>query len=176
MTTESGEVDRVAKNPVAAPSRHEFVTLAGQRYACIRDVDRLDPFLMSIVSDSDAWLFVGSNSPFTAGRVDPDGAMFPYQTVDKLLSHADGSGAVSVFRVRRGGSGPSLWEPWRSDAHALPITRNLYKHVLGTSVLFEEINHELGLRFTWSLSTCAQFGLCLLYTSDAADDLLCVDL
>jgi len=159
MTTESGEVDRVAKNPVAAPARHEFVTLAGQRYACIRDVDRLDPFLMSIVSDSDAWLFVGSNSPFTAGRVDPDGAMFPYQTVDKLLSHADGSGAVSVFRVRRGGSGPSLWEPWRSDAHALPITRNLYKHVLGTSVLFEEINHELGLRFTWSLSTCAQFGL-----------------
>ncbi len=159
MTTESGEVDGLAKNSAAAPARHEFVTLAGQRYACIRDVDRLEPFLMSIVSDSDAWLFVGSNSPFTAGRVDPDGAMFPYQTVDKLLSHADGSGAVSVFRVRRGGSGPSLWEPWRSDADALPITRNLYKHVLGTSVLFEEINHELGLRFTWSLSTCAQFGL-----------------
>jgi hypothetical protein len=26
-------------------------------------------------------------------------------------------------------------------------------------VLFEEINHELGLRFTWSVSTCTQFGL-----------------
>src|SRR5450759_977898 len=159
MTTESGEVDRVAKNPVAAPARHEFVTLAGQRYACIRDVDRLDPFLMSIVSDSDAWLFVGSNSPFTAGRVDPDGAIFPYQTVDKLLAHADGSGSLSAFRVRRGSQGSSLWEPWRSDSHALPITRNLYKHVLGTKVLFEEINHELGLRFTFSLSTCTQFGL-----------------
>ena len=81
-------------NPAEAPARHEFVTLAGQRYACIRDVDHLAPFLMSIVSDSDAWLFVGSNSPFTAGRVDPDGAMFPYQTVDKLLRHADGSGSA----------------------------------------------------------------------------------
>ena len=159
MTTESGEVDRLVQNPAEAPARHEFVTLAGQRYACIRDVDRLAPFLMSIVGDSDAWLFVGSNSPFTAGRVDPDGAVFPYPTVDKLLRHTDGSGSLSVFRVRRGGSGPWLWEPWRSDARALPITRNLYKHVLGTNVLFEEINHELGLRFTWSLSTCAQFGL-----------------
>lgn len=149
----------LVQNPAEAPARHEFVTLAGQRYACIRDVDRLAPFLMSIVSDSDAWLFVGSNSPFTAGRVDPDGAMFPYQTVDKLLRHADGSGSASAFRVRRGGSGPSLWEPWRSDSHALPVTRNLYKHVLGTNVLFEEINHELGLRFRWSLSPCAQFGL-----------------
>ena len=137
MTTESGEVDGLAQSPAKGPARHEFVTLAGQRYACIRNVDHLAPFLMSIVSDSDAWLFVGSNSPFTAGRVDPDGAMFPYQTVDKLLRHADGSGSLSAFRVRRGGSGPWLWEPWRSESHALPITRNLYKHVLGTNVLFE---------------------------------------
>ncbi|MGD0861391.1 MAG: hypothetical protein ABSA21_01345 [Candidatus Limnocylindrales bacterium] len=159
MTTEKGPVGDLVQNPAEAPARHEFVTLAGQRYACIRNVDHLAPFLMSIVSDSDAWLFVGSNSPFTAGRVDPDGAMFPYQTVDKLLRHADGGGSLSAFRVRGGGSGPWVWEPWRSDSHALPVTRNLYKHVLGTNVLFEEINHELGLRFTWSLSTCAQFGL-----------------
>ena len=37
---------------------HQFVSLAGrsldgQRYACIRNVDRLEPFLMSIVGDSD---------------------------------------------------------------------------------------------------------------------------
>jgi hypothetical protein len=159
MTIEKDEVDGLAQKHAEASARPEFVTLAGQRYACIRDVDQLAPFLMSIVSDSDAWLFVGSNSPFTAGRADPDGAMFPYQTVDKLLRHADGSGSVSAFRVRRGGSGPWLWEPWRSDAQTLPITRNLYKHVLGTNVLFEEINHELGLRFTWSLGTCGQYGL-----------------
>ena len=159
MTTERGPLGDFVQSAAAAPALHEFVSLEGQRYACIRDVDHLAPFLMSIVSDSDAWLFVGSNSPFTAGRVDPDGAMFPYETVDKLLRHADGSGSLSAFRVRRGGSNSSLWEPWRPDSQGLPITRNLYKHVLGTNVLFEEINHELGLRFTWSLSTCAQFGL-----------------
>ena len=159
MTTERGPLGDSVQSAAAAPARHEFVTVAGQRYACIRDVDHLAPFLMSIVSDSDAWLFVGSNSPFTAGRVDPDGAMFPYENQDKLLRHADGSGSLSAFRVFRGGSGPALWEPWRPDSQGLPITRNLYKHVLGTNVLFEEINHELGLRFTWSLSTCAKFGL-----------------
>jgi hypothetical protein len=139
--------------------KHEFVARDGERYALIRNVDRLDPFLMSIVGDSDAWLFIGSNTPFTAGRASPDGAIFPYQTVDKLLGHADGAGSLSAFRVRRAGSSPSLWEPWRSDSRGTPVTRNLYKHVLGTSVLFEEIHDGLGLRFAWSLSTCAQFGL-----------------
>jgi hypothetical protein len=159
MTTKKGPVGDLVQNPAETPARHEFVTLAGQRYACIRDVDHLAPFLMSIVSDSDAWLFVGSNSPFTAGRVDPDHAMFPYETADKLLRHSDGAGSLSAFRVSRDGSAPSLWEPWRSGSHALAITRNIYKHIVGTNVLFEEINRDLGLRFTWSLSTCQQYGL-----------------
>ena len=149
----------MTQNRERPAARHEFVNLDGRRHACIRDVDRLDPFFMSIVGDSDVWLFVGSNSPFTAGRMDPDHAMFPYQTVDKLLRHADSSGAMSIFRVGRGGSAATDWEPWRGDTHGRGVTRNLYKHVLGTSVVFEETNHDLGLRFTWSLSTCKQFGL-----------------
>jgi hypothetical protein len=149
----------MAQNREKPVARHEFVSLDGQRYACIRDVDRLEPFLMSIVGNSDVWLFLGSNSPFTAGRVDPDHAMFPYQTADKILRHADGQGASSVFRVRRDGSAVSVWEPWRADTDGRAVTRNLYKHVLGTSALFEEIDTDLGLRFTWSLSTCEEFGL-----------------
>lgn len=56
------------------------VVIHGQEYPCIRNVDRMPPFLMSVVSDSDFWLFVGSNGGFTAGRVDPDHAVFPYQS------------------------------------------------------------------------------------------------
>jgi hypothetical protein len=85
--------------------------------------------------------------------------MFPYQTVDKLLRHSDTSGAVSAFRVVRDGGAPLLWEPWGPYNRAFRIGRNLYKHVLGTSVTFEETNFDLGLRLSWTLSTCERFGL-----------------
>ena len=135
---------------------NEFLMIDGDNYICIRDVDKLDPFLMSVVSDSDHWLFVGSNSPFTAGRVDADHALFPYQTVDKILRHPDTSGALTVMLVKRGDQW-LLWEPWH-DGHAYRISRHLYKHVYGTSVIFEEINHDLGLCFRWSLTTCEPYG------------------
>ena len=112
----------------------EFVTLDGENYICIRHVEKLSPFLMSIVSDSDHWLFVGSNSPFTAGRVDADHALFPYQTVDKLLRDPGTSGALTVMLVKRGNQW-LLWEPWR-DGHDYRISRHLYKHVYGTGAIF----------------------------------------
>ena len=91
-----------------------FVTIDGDRYARIGAVDAMPPFFMSVVSDSDLWLFVGSNGAFTAGRKDPDHGLFPSQTVDKILRDADASGVRSAFLVNRGGH-TSLWEPWRHD-------------------------------------------------------------
>ncbi len=135
----------------------EFIELDGETYTCIRHVDAIDPFLMSVVSDSDHWLFVGSNTPFTAGRVDGDSALFPYQTVDKLMRHADTSGALSIFHVRHGNQW-RLWEPWRSSGCVYRIERHLYKHVHGTSVIFEETNADLGLRFRWRLGACEPYG------------------
>ena len=38
------------------------VEIDGQDYLCIPNVDQMPPFLMSVVSDSDFWLFVGSNA------------------------------------------------------------------------------------------------------------------
>src|SRR5271155_1274912 len=139
------------------PIRGEFAEIDGQAYYSIRNVDRLAPFLMSIVSDADLWLFVGSNSPFTAGRIDPDNALFPYQTVDKILRHPDTSGALSVLLVRADERW-ALWEPWQDSGRIYRIDRHLYKHIHGSSVIFEEINHDLGLRFRWNLSTCEPYG------------------
>jgi hypothetical protein len=113
---------------------------------------------MSVVSDSDHWLFVGSNSPFTAGRIDPDNALFPYQTVDKILRRPDTSGLLSILLVLRGEHW-ALWEPWQASGRVYRISRHLYKHIYGTSVLFEEINHDLGLNFRWSLSACEPYGI-----------------
>lgn len=130
------------------------VVIDGQEYLAIPDVDRMPPFLMSVVSDSDFWLFVGSNGGFTAGRVDPDHAVFPYQTADKILSQPKASGVLTVFKVDG-----VLWEPWAAASPQPGITRNLYKHVAGTSVLFEEIHPALGLAFRYELSVSERFGL-----------------
>ncbi|MEX1295747.1 MAG: hypothetical protein AB1Z67_06210 [Candidatus Limnocylindrales bacterium] len=135
-----------------------FVTIDGVRYARIVDVDAMPPFLMSIVSDSDVWLFVGSNGAFTAGRKDPDHGLFPSQTVDKILRDPNASGVHSTFLVSRDGR-TLLWEPWRDVPGTRRRHRNLYKRVDGTAVLFEEIDEELGLRFRWSLAACEAFGV-----------------
>jgi hypothetical protein len=135
-----------------------FTTIGGERFAAIYDVDGMAPFLMSIASDSDAWLFVGSNGPLVAGRRSPDTALFPYQTVDKILRHPTTSGARTVFLVSRGGE-TSLWEPWLQVPSVYRITRNLYKRIDGTAVLFEEVNEDLGLRFRSTVSACDRFGL-----------------
>ncbi len=135
-----------------------FETIDGERYARICNVDQMAPFLMSIASDSDAWLFIGSNGPFVAGRRSPDTALFPYQTVDKILRDPTTSGARTIVLVSRG-EDTSLWEPWLDAPRVYRITRNLYKRIDGTAVLFEEINRDLGLRFRWSVSACDRFGL-----------------
>jgi hypothetical protein len=145
-------------HPADGTATGGFETLADERYAVIRDVDRLAPFLMNIVSDGDTWLFAASNGPFTAGRRDADAALFPYQTVDKLLGHPDTSGALTILLVTRGGR-TSLWEPGQDSGRAYDITRNLYKSVIGTSLVFEEINRDLRLRMRATLTTCDEFGV-----------------
>ncbi len=135
-----------------------FESLGDERFAVIRDVDRMAPFLMNVVTDSDLWLFVGSNGPFTAGRRNPDRALFPYQTADKILRHADTSGALTILHVTRGEQ-TALWEPWADGRRVHRVTRNLYKSVAGETLVFEEVNHDLSLRFRATLTGCGRFGL-----------------
>ena len=132
----------------------EHVMLGAEPFICIRNVDRMPPFLMNVVSDSDVWLFVGSNAGMTAGRGDPDHAVFPYQTADRILNQPQTSGVFSLLEVDG-----EQWEPWSPSNTTEDITRNLYKHATGTSVLFEEIHHSLRMRFSWTLATSGTFGL-----------------
>ena len=132
----------------------EHVLVDGEPHLCIRNVNLMTPFLMTVVSDSDLWMFLGSNTGFTAGHRNPDRAIFPYQTVDKILHQPKASGVLSLIDVDG-----ALWEPWSTTAPTAEITRNLYKHTSGTSVRFEEIHHVLATKFTWSLTTSEQFGI-----------------
>lgn len=149
----------IGQNPLPPPPERpvlENLVIDGESFIGIRNVDAMPPFLMSVVSNGNLWLFVGSNAPFTAGRTDADHAIFPYRTADKILNQS-GGGSRSIFMVERE-CGLALWEPWQSSPGPYRIERNLFKSVFGTSVLFEEINHDLGLRFTWRLAGSEKFG------------------
>ena len=75
-----------------------FVTSEGEEYYRIAAYDRLAPFLMSLPSDTDLWMFVTSGGGLTAGRVDPEGSLFPYVTVDQLHDAHHHTGPLTLIR------------------------------------------------------------------------------
>ena len=65
-----------------------LVEIDGEGFYAVPDVDQMPPFLMSVVSDGDRWMFVSSSGALTAGRADTSGALFPYETDDRLHQSA----------------------------------------------------------------------------------------
>jgi hypothetical protein len=148
---------RTDNAPMAAVAG-EFVDLDGERFYAIRHVDRMPPFLMSVVSSGDHWLFASSSGGLSAGRVSPDTALFPYITVDKIHESALHTGPRTLVRVEAQDR-LHVWEPFnREQDGAFDVSRHLYKNVSGNKLCFEEVNHELGLAFRYSWLTSDAFG------------------
>lgn len=136
----------------------EFLTIEGERFYAIRNVDRMPPFFMSITSNVDHWLFISSSGGLTAGRVSPETALFPYITVDKIHESGPHTGSMTVLRVTSGDR-QLLWEPFnREHDGRYSTSRHLYKNVLGNKLRFEEINHDLQLAFRYTWVTSDTFG------------------
>jgi len=136
----------------------EFLTLAGERYYAIRNVDGMAPFFISLVSDSDHWLFISSTGGLTAGRVSPDTALFPYVTVDKIHESVPHTGSKTLIATVANGQRHE-WEPFnRAHEGRYSTSRNLYKNVLGNKLCFEEINHDLQLAFRYWWLTSDIYG------------------
>ena len=136
----------------------EFINMAGERYYAIRNVDEMAPFFISVVSNSDHWLFVSSTGGLTAGRVSPETALFPYLTVDKIHGSGTHTGSKTMLRVEVDGE-PNEWEPFNSEHDGRYRTsRNLYKNTLGNKLCFEEINHDLQLAFVYTWATSDIYG------------------
>jgi hypothetical protein len=135
-----------------------FVELDGERLYRIANVDRLAPFLISLVSSTDHWMFVASSGGLTAGRVSPETALFSYETVDRLYDCHPHTGPLTIFHVARAGR-TQRWEPFSERAaEQYHIERNLYKNALSTTLVFEEINHDLGLAFRAAWQSSPRFG------------------
>ena len=145
-----------------APPAGGFVTLDGEAHYRIPTYHRMRPFLVSVASDTDLWMFVASGGGLTAGRRDPDGALFPYETVDRLHDGHHHTGPVTLLRVRGRGRRGALaaWEPLSDRSAEDPrVERSLYKNVLGNRLVFEEVHHGLGLAFRYRWTGSDELGL-----------------
>jgi hypothetical protein len=140
--------------PPAGRVSGDFVSLESERFYRIANSDQMEPFFMSVVSASNHWMFISSDGGLTAGRRNSDHALFPYSTEDTIHDSSDHTGSRTILRVAKDGRW-SLWEPFSRHCRALyDVSRNLFKNVSGTKLMFEEINHDLGLVFrsTWTPS------------------------
>ena len=135
-----------------------LVNIDNEVYYKISNSDKMRPFFMSIVSDSNHWMFISSNGSLTAGRKNSEFALFPYYTDDKITEAVEITGSKSIFQVEKNQE-LHLWEPF-SDRFAgkYKTTRNLYKNEYGNKVLFEEINHDLELTFQYQWNSTNTFG------------------
>jgi hypothetical protein len=130
----------------------------GESFYKISNVQTMRPFFMSIVSDSNHWLFVSSNGGISAGRKNPEFALFPYCTDDKIIDTAEITGSKTMIRVSKNGK-TIVWEPFSIRSEGLfDISRNLYQNRFSNKVIFEEINHDLELSFQYEWNTSNQFG------------------
>lgn len=135
-----------------------FEDINGESFYKIANYHQMDPFFMTIVSNSDHWMFISSNGALTAGRKNPDIALFPYYTVDKIQDSTEISGSKTILLVHRE-AGSFLWEPFSDKYNGIyNIQRNIYKSVYGNKVLFEEINNDLGVSFSYTWMNSEKYG------------------
>ena len=146
-------------HPGAAEARGALVDMDGERGYEIAGVDAMPPFLMTVASDSDHWMFVSSTGGLTAGRRSPDQALFPYTTDDRLHDSVDHTGPLTILRVDTGDGRALLWQPLSSRHAGLYRTsRRLAKSLRGNRLRFNETNHDLELEFSYQWATSHRFG------------------
>ena len=136
----------------------QFVEIDGEKYYQIHNYHNMSDFFMSIVSDSDHWMFISSNGSLSAGRKNRDNSLFPYYTVDKIHDSNDFTGSYTCLLVEKE-SKTYVWEPFTDDSQKFyHITRNLYKSIYGNSLIFEEVNTKLGITFRYGWYNSEKFG------------------
>ena len=75
------------------------MTLHGEKYYLIEHFDRMSPFFISLASDTDLWMYISSTGGLSCGRRNPEQALFPYYTDDKITENADHTGAKTIIRL-----------------------------------------------------------------------------
>ena len=138
----------------------KFVNIDGERFYEIVDYDEMQPFFISLASDTDLWMYLSSTGGLTAGRQSPEKALFPYYTDDKITDSAAFTGPRTVITSPDLPSGEELpWEPFSDRYKGIyDIERRIAKSVTGNKIIFTEENKTLGLRFSYMWAPAGRHG------------------
>ena len=136
----------------------KYINIDGEKFYEIRNYDHMQPFFISLASDTDLWMYLSSTGGLTCGRRSPDFALFPYYTDDKITQNYTFTGARTLVRVIKEGKA-FVWEPFSVNNEALyNIERRICKSVTGNTILFEETNRTCGLLFRYIWQHADRFG------------------
>ena len=136
----------------------KYVNIEGETFYKIENYEQMKDFFISVVSDSDHWMFISTRGGLTAGRINSENALFPYYTDDKVSDGSPFTGSRTIALATIADK-TSLWEPFSEQYNGIyKTTRNLYKNVFGDKLIFEEINHDLALTFRYAWRTSDKFG------------------
>ena len=135
------------------------MTLHGEKYYLIEHFDRMSPFFISLASDTDLWMYISSTGGLSCGRRNPEQALFPYYTDDKITENADHTGAKTIIRLSDSATRGLPWEPFSDRYMGVYRTkRSIAKSVVGNRLLFMEQNLDLGLTFCYEWMPAGQWG------------------
>ena len=114
----------------------------------ISDFHLMDPFLMTITSGEDHWMYISSTGCLTAGRNKAEFALFPYVTDDILHKNSSFTGPITIIRIKKGNQ-DLVWEPFSNNNDMFNLNRNLYKNSIGNTIIFEEIKYFNSIIFIY---------------------------
>ncbi|MEE0951531.1 MAG: hypothetical protein U0L62_04905 [Paludibacteraceae bacterium] len=139
-------------------AKGQFITVQGEKYYEIANYDAMQPFFISLASDTDLWMYLASTGGLTAGRRSPEQALFPYYTDDKITEQYEQTGPKTILHVTLDGK-TYLWEPFSQRMEGLyAIERKIAKSTIGNKIIFCEENTTLGLRFSYLWAPAGQYG------------------
>ena len=135
-----------------------FVLIDNEKYYQITQYDKMQPFFISLASDSNHWMYISSTGGLSAGRKNPDTALFPYYTDDKISESAEITGSKTILHVIKDYK-RYLWEPFSDRNKGIyKIERSIAKSTVGNKLIFTEKNLDLCLTFSYSWMNSDDFG------------------
>ncbi|MBR3407730.1 MAG: hypothetical protein IKG86_02680 [Paludibacteraceae bacterium] len=128
----------------------QFISINGERFYEIANYDRMQPFFISLASDTDLWMYLASTGGLTCGRRSPEESLFPYYTDDKITESYFFTGPYTRIND---------WIPFSKEQQPVyKISRKIAKSTVGNQIVFCEENHTLGLRFSYLWAPAGKHG------------------